>query len=139
MEPIARYDGREEIFNFNVKELTRAGIELNVLRCKEYSNPASEVALDLLVIKALEEHFKNEKIISFNAIDCYRGALKKSSRMVEKIRSNGYFLPYPINPRSFNQEDILNLYKQENFNPLLGMMVFIEREYEKNFSRIKRE
>jgi hypothetical protein len=135
MDNLAVYDGEQGIFNFNLERLRNAGLELDVLRGDNTEKPSSQVTLDLLIFKAFKEYFKKEKVVSLEAIDCYAELLKKSSRLVDTIKENNYFLPFPINPKNFTQEQILEFYREEKFNPLLGMMAFLEREYTKKFEK----
>lgn len=135
MDNLAVYDGNLGIFNFNLEKLRNAGLELDVLKGDNTEKPSSQVTLDLLIFKAFKRYFEEEKVVSLDAIDCYVELLKKSSKLVDIIKENNYFLPHPINPKNFTQEQILEFYKQENFNPLLGMLAFIEKKYAKKFEK----
>jgi hypothetical protein len=135
MNNLAVYDGEQGTFKFDVEKLRKAGLELNVLRDSNFEKPSSNLALHLLIFKAFKNYFTEEKIIYFDAIDCYYESLKLASNLVDKIRANNYFLPLPINPNKFTQEQILDFYQKENFNPLLGMLAFIEDKYTKKFEK----
>ena len=135
MDKLAVYDGEQGTFKFDVEKLRKAGLELNVLRGSNFEKPSSNLALHLLIFKAFKNYFIEEKVISFEAIDCYAETLRLASNLVDKIRANKYFLPPPINPNKFPQEQILDFYQKENFNPLLGMMAFLEREYTKKYEK----
>ena len=131
MKNLARYNFELDSIDFDTERLRNAGIELSILYCKNRVDPASERTLDLLILKALKNYFKKEKAISFNAIDCYMNTLKTISKKVEVVEKEGHILDYPLNPDSFSQEQILQFYQDKRFGYLVGMTVFIAREYEK--------
>jgi len=131
MSTLAIYNKELDAFEFDTEKLSKAGLELNVLYCKNRTDPASERTLDLLILKALKNHFEEEKVISFNAMDCYINTLKTISKKVELAEKEGYVLDHPINPDSFSQEQVLQFYENKNFNLLIGMTVFLAREYKK--------
>jgi len=136
MKELARYIPGLDIIDFDTKRLSKAGIELNVLYCKNRADPASERTLDLIVLKAFKSHFK-EKVISFGAIDCYMHTLKAISKKVEVAEKEGCILDYPMNLDSFTQEQILQFYQDKIFEPLVGMTIFAAREYERKFKTKK--
>jgi hypothetical protein len=135
MKDIASYNYELDEFHFDTERLREAGIELNVLFCKNIKNPAAERTLDLLILKALKNYFKKEKVISFGAIHCYMDTLKAISKKVELIEKEGYILDLPLNLGSFSQEQVLQFYQDKKFRPIVGMTVFVAKEYEKKFKK----
>jgi hypothetical protein len=127
---LARYNKESGIFEIIDKEkLDQAGIDFEMI------SATSLMTLYLLVLKAAKSYFKEEKIISFRVNNHYFETSKKALRLVDILRSKGYSLPPPINLNKFTQEQILQFNKEKNIYPLLGMMTFIEKEYEKKFEK----
>ncbi|MFH1187090.1 MAG: hypothetical protein V1697_02865 [Candidatus Levyibacteriota bacterium] len=133
MNNLARYDFEMDAIDFDTERLRKAGLELNILYCKNKADPASERTLDLLILKALKNYFKEEKVISFNSIDCYMNTLKTISKKVEAVEKEEHILDYPLNPDSFSQEQILQFYQDKRFGYLVGMTVFVAKEYKRRF------
>lgn len=134
MKPLARYDFELDSIDFDTERLRKVGIELSILHCKNRADPASERTLDLLILKALKTYFKEEKTISFNALDCYMNTLKTISKKVEVVEKEGHILDFPLNPDSFSQEQILQFYQDKEFGYLVGMTVFVAKEYKRKFN-----
>jgi len=134
MKNLARYNFELDTIDFDTERLRDAGIELSTLYCKNRADSASERTLDLLILKALKTYFKEGKIISFNAIDCYMSILKTISKKVEAVEKDGHILDYPLNLDSFSQEQILEFYQNEKFSYLVGMTIFVAREYKKKIT-----
>lgn len=132
MRKIIKYDKSQRDFVFDLNRLYRAGINLKVLKKEPGENPALQMALYTLILKAIKDCIRNEKIIPFELVEYHGEFTTRTSSVIELIREEGYPLPPPINIDTYTQREILSFYEEGELEIILGIGRFIGLEKRAN-------
>lgn len=137
MSYIAKYYS-EIGFDWDIGRLLKENVDLRSFDSKNIEFLFSQMTIDLLMLKAIKEHFREEKIISNNARERYKFLLEDCLKLTEDVEGRRDSLPFEMDYNLFTQEQILFFHKAEQFEHIKGMANFAGKEYCRIFGKNKK-